>query len=141
LATVDENKATIRRLYDEVINAGRLEVIDEIVADDSLDNSPRAGGISGRAGFREHIEWIFAATEGVVTTVTDLIGEGDRVVVFWTMDAIQRGEIFGAPPSGRRFKGASISWATFRDGQISEYSVLPDRLGILRQLTSETQAA
>jgi predicted ester cyclase len=52
-----------------------------------------------------------------------------------------RGEIFGAPPSGRRFTGASISWATFRDGQIGEYSVLPDRLGILRQLTPETQAA
>jgi predicted ester cyclase len=71
----------------------------------------------------------------VTATVTDTVAEGDRVVVYWTIEGVQRGEVFGAPPSGRRFVGQSISTITFRDGRIVEYGVLPDRLGILQQLT------
>jgi predicted ester cyclase len=135
LSESDRNKITARRLYDEVITGKRLELIDEIVAEDSLDNASPAGGVRGRDGFRQHIRWLIDATEDLTATVDDLVAEDDRVVVYWTIDAIQRAEIFGAPPSGRRFHGQSISLISFKDDQITDYSVLPDRLTIVQQLT------
>ena len=135
MSNSDQNKKTARRLYDEVITDKRLEVIDEIVAEDSTDQASPAGGVHGREGFRQHIGWLIGATEDLTATVDDLIAEDDRVVVYWTIDAIQRAEIFGAPDSGRRFHGQSISLISFKDGQITDYTVLPDRLTIVQQLT------
>ncbi|MEV4091751.1 ester cyclase [Streptosporangium saharense] len=128
------NRAVARRFYEEVVSQGRLEVLDEIVAEDGTDAAGPALGGGGRAGFVQHITWLRQAVEGVTATVTDTVAEDDRVVVYWTIEGVQRGEVFGAPPSGRRFVGQSISTIRFRDGQIIEYEVLPDRLGIVQQL-------
>ncbi|MFG1879082.1 ester cyclase [Sphaerisporangium sp. NPDC049003] len=135
--STETNKAVARRFYEEVVSQGKLEVLDEIIAEDGQDSAtPTGGGLgAGRAGFVEHVTWLRSAVEGVTATVTDTVAEGDRVVVYWTIEGVQRGEVFGAPPSGRRFTGESISTIRFRDGRIVEYAVLPDRLGILRQLT------
>ncbi|GAA4210778.1 ester cyclase [Microbispora amethystogenes] len=130
------NRTVARRFYEEVVSQGRLDVLDEIVADEATDGAVPAGGNLGRAGFVQHITWLRAAVEGVTATVTDTVAEGDRVVVYWTIEGVQRGEVFGAPPSGRRFSGQSISTIRFRDGRIVEYEVLPDRLGILQQLSA-----
>ncbi|MFL1378923.1 MULTISPECIES: ester cyclase [unclassified Nocardiopsis] len=132
MSTTETNRAAARRFYEEVVSQGRLEVLDEIVAEDGHDAA--AGGLRGRDGFVEHITWLRQAVEGVTATVTDTVAEGDRVVVYWTIEGVQRGEVFGAPPSGRRFVGQSISTIRFRDGRIVEYEVLPDRLGIVHQL-------
>lgn len=133
-STTEINRAVARRFYEEVVSQGRLDVLDEIVADDASDAARPAGGDLGRAGFVQHITWLRSAVEGVTATVTDTVAEGDRVVVYWTIEGVQRGEVFGAPPSGRRFTGQSISTIRFRDGRIVEYEVLPDRLGIVQQL-------
>ncbi|MQY28435.1 ester cyclase [Nocardia aurantia] len=135
-SAVEINKAATRRFYEEVVSQGRLEVLDEIIADDGRDTANPAAGVVGRQGFVEHITWLRDNVEGVTATVDDLIAEEDRVVAYWTIDGVQRGELFGVPDSGagRRFTGVSISTIRFRDGRIVEYSVLPDRFGIVAQL-------
>ncbi|HEX7660033.1 MAG TPA: ester cyclase [Pseudonocardiaceae bacterium] len=134
--TQEINKAAARRLYEEAISQGKVEVLNDIVADDARDTAaPVDGGLpSGRGGFIRHVTWLLQAVEGVKATVTDTIAEDDRVVVYWTIDGIQREEVFGVPNSGRRFTGQSISTIRFRDGKIVDYKVLPDRLGIVQQL-------
>ena len=136
MSDVEHNKAVIRRFYEEALNEGRFEVLDEIVADDARDNArPVDGGLSaGRAGFVQHLKVVHETVGGVKATVTDLIAEGDRVVVFWTIEGVHTGNLFGVEATGRTFKGHSVSWVTLRDGRIVEYSVLPDRLGIAAQL-------
>ncbi|MRH91237.1 ester cyclase [Nocardia sp. SYP-A9097] len=132
---IETNKAVARRFYTEVITEGNLALLDDIIADDGRDSAVPAGNIKGREGFVEHITWLRANVEGVTAIVTDTVAEDDRVVVYWTIEGIQRGVIFGAPNSGRRFFGESISTIRFQDGRITEYAVLPDRLGIIAQLT------
>jgi SnoaL-like polyketide cyclase len=58
-------------------------------------------------------------------------GPGGRV---WRIEGIHRGTVFGVPGTGKAFTGTSISTLTFRDGKVVRYTVLPDRLGIIKQL-------
>jgi predicted ester cyclase len=132
--TVEVNKAVARRLYDEAITQQHPEVLEEIVAADAIDET---SATTGREGFYRHLRWINDTVDNVRATVTDLLAEGDRVVVFWQMEGVQRGPLFGVPPSGRPFTGRSISWITFRDGRIVQYNVLADRLGIIQQLDNQ----
>lgn len=133
-ASNEANKTAARRLYEEVINQGRLDVLDEIVAEDGHDRAGAGRWATGREGFRQHITWLRETIGEATTTVTDLIAEADRVVVFWRLDGIHRGTLFGAPATGRPVSGDSISWLTFHNGQIVEYGVLPDRQQFLRQI-------
>ncbi len=132
---LEANKETARRLYEEVVNHGRVELLETFIADDGDDGSrSRHGWSSGRDGFRQHVDWLRASVPDVRTTVTDLVAEGNRVVVFWRIQGTQHGELFGVAPTGRSIDANSISLVTFRDGQVVNYSVLPDRLAILHQL-------
>jgi predicted ester cyclase len=130
--STEANKAAARRLYEEAITGQRPEILEQIVAADAIDET---GATAGRDAFYQHLRRINETVGNVRATVTDLVAEGDRVVVFWDMEGVQRGPLFGVPPSGRWFTGRSISRITFRDGQIVQYNVLPDRLGIIRQLS------
>ena len=135
--SVEVNKAVARRLYEEAITQQRPEVLEEIVAADAIDES---GATAGREGFYQHLQRITETVGNVRATVTDLVAEGDRVVVCWQMEGVHRGPLFGVPPSGRPFSGRSVSWITFRDGQIIRYNVLADRLGIIQQLDGQRLA-
>jgi predicted ester cyclase len=129
--SIEVNKAVARRLYEEAITQQRPEILEQIVAADAVDETR---GTTGREGFYEHLRWFSDTVENVRATVTDLVAEGDRVVVCWQIEGVQRGPLFGVPPTGRPFAGRSISVITFRDGQIVRYNVLADRLAIISQL-------
>lgn len=136
MSDAERNKEVVRRLYEEVINEGRFEVLADIIAPDAVDNASgtaaRSGG--GSADFHAHVTWMREVVRDVRTTVTDILAEGDRVVVFWRIEGIHDGPLFGLPGTGRPLLGHSISWITLREGRIAEYNVLPDRLGILEHL-------
>ncbi len=132
---VARNKEVARRYFEELVNERRLDLLEEIIAEDAADETRVGpGGDGTREHFREHALWLFENVGDARTTITDVIAEGDRVVVFWQLDGVQLGEFFGVPATGRPFSGASISTLTIKDGRVVRYRVLPDRLGVVRQL-------
>ncbi|CUU55143.1 conserved hypothetical protein, steroid delta-isomerase-related [Parafrankia irregularis] len=133
--SIEIRKEIARRLYEEVVTEGRTELLETFVAEDGTDGSrPQASWSNGRKGFQEHVDGLRTSVPDVRATVTDLLAEGDRVVVFWRIEGTHEGELWGVPGTGRRIEADSISLITFRDNQIVNYSVLPDRLTILRQV-------
>ncbi|ADP81107.1 ester cyclase [Pseudofrankia inefficax] len=140
--TLEANKAVVRRYFEEGVNQASPTVIDEIIALDAVDETrgPDAATL-GREGFRQHAAWLAATADNVRTTITELVAEGDRVVAFWTISGYAKGLVFGVPGNGRYFEGISISSFTIRDGLVTRYSVLPDRLGVIAQLTAADDPA
>jgi predicted ester cyclase len=119
----EHNKATVRRLIEEVLNSGRLEVLDELYAPE-LAPAARRWITPFRTSFPDvHME------------VIDLIAEGDTVVGRFPCSATHLGEWLGHPPTGRRFERVDeVSIFRLRDGKITQVWSLEDSLGRLRQL-------
>src|SRR5215216_4576210 len=119
----ERNKAVVRRLVDEVLNGGRLEVVDELYAP-ALAPEAKAWITPFRASFPDvHME------------VIELIAEGDTVVGRFTCSATHLGQWLGQAPTGRRFERVKEVWILwFRDGRIVHVWSLEDTLGRLRQL-------
>jgi predicted ester cyclase len=117
------NKAVIRRLVAEVLNGGRLEVIDELYAPE-LAPAARRWITPFRASFPDvHME------------VVELIAEGDKVVGRFTCSATHKGDWLGHAPSGRRFERVDeVAIFRLRDGRITNAWSLEDTLSRLRQL-------
>jgi len=117
------NKEIVRRLVTEVLNGGRLEVIDELYAPD-LAPAARRWIAPFRTSFPD-----------VRMEIAELIAEDDKVVGRFTCSATHLGEWLGHPPTGRRFERVDeVSIFRFRDGRIAHVWSLEDNLGRLRQL-------
>ncbi|GAA2064179.1 hypothetical protein GCM10009839_89500 [Catenulispora yoronensis] len=132
---LEANKAVARRYFDSV-SRQNLDELTEFIAEDAVDET-RSDGAGSIEDFRDHARWLWANVGEAKAVVTDLIAEGDRVVAFWRLEGVHIGEVFGVPATGRRFSGVSISTLTIKAGKVVRYSVLPDRLGFVRQLTDD----
>jgi predicted ester cyclase len=117
------NKAVVRRLIDEVLNAGQMNVIDELYAP-AL--APRA---------KRWIAPFRASFPDMQMTVIDLIAEGDTVVGHFTCSGTHTGEWRGHAPTGRRFEAVDEVYIfRFQEGRIVHAWAIEDTLGRLEQL-------
>jgi len=117
------NKATVRRLVEEVLNGGQLEVIEELYAPELA------------AAAREWITPFRASFPDVRMDIIDLIAEGDMVAGHFTCSATHTGTWLGHPPTGRRFENIDeIGIYRLRDGKIVHAWTLEDNLTRLNQL-------
>ena len=119
----EQNKAVVRRLVEEVLNAGRIDVIDELYAS-ALVEEARAWIAPFRASFPDvHME------------IIDLIAEGDSVVGRFTCSGTHLGEWLGHAPTGRRFEAVDeVSFYRIDDGRIVGTWGIEDNLSRLEQL-------
>jgi predicted ester cyclase len=119
----ERSKAVVRRLVEEVLNGGRLEVIDALYAP-QVAEAAKAWIAPFRASFPD-----------VRMEIVDLIAEGETVVGRFTCSATHLGTWLGHPPTGRRFERVDeIGIYRLRDGRIVESWGLEDNLSRLEQL-------
>lgn len=85
-------------------------------------------------GYIEFTNWSFSVFPDLQFTIEDMIAEGDKVTTPFTERGTQRGELMGAPASGKPFTLTGISISRFEHGKIGEVWGEFDRLGMLQQL-------
>jgi len=74
-----ENKALVRRLFEEVWNQGKLDVIDEIHDAGFVKHIPGNPDIHGPEGLKQSVSMFRTAFPDVQFTIEDQIAEGDKV--------------------------------------------------------------
>jgi steroid delta-isomerase-like uncharacterized protein len=128
--TPEKNKAAIRMLYENFLNTGKLELLDQIIAEEYL-------GIYGQKGPSAYAETIRALRQGfpdIQWTIEDLVAAGDRVAVRWTWQGTHRGSFRGFPASQKQVTDNAIAIYQFRDNKVVQAWIQSDRLGVLQQI-------
>src|SRR5207249_4663392 len=96
----NQNKQAILRLYEEVGNQGRLEVLDEIPWPDHVEHNPFPQQSQGIEGLKQRVSMVRAAFN-LRFTIDHVIAEGDKVAVMWSNAGTHVGEWFGFSPTDR----------------------------------------
>jgi predicted ester cyclase len=98
--SIEETKILVRRFYRE-IDAGNLDAMDELVAEDYVDHSPPPfpGFAPGREGLKQAFRMFWDATPGT-HEIEDQIAEGDKGVTRLTCRGTHRGNLPGIPVTG-----------------------------------------
>ena len=131
----DQDKAAMRRIPLEVFNEGRLEVVDQVVAEDYVENVPLPPGMpAGRAGLKAFVSGIRSAFPDFKYTVIHELGEGDLVVQHVTASGTMRGDFAGMPASGKHAAWNEIHIARVANGVLVEHWAVVDQLSMLQQL-------
>jgi predicted ester cyclase len=118
-----DRKQTVRRFVEEAVNAGRDEVIDELVTPDMAARTREWFG-AFRSSFPDvHMELL------------ELVAEGETVVGRFACSATHLGEWRGHAPTGRRFERVDeVYFFTFSGERISAVWGIEDSLERFRQL-------
>jgi predicted ester cyclase len=67
-------------------------------------------------------------------TIDDILAEGQKVGVWYTVEGTHRGEFDGIAPTGKRVKWVGFDLFSVQDGKIAEARFLSDFHGLLTQL-------
>lgn len=130
----EENKALVRRSFEEVWNDKNLNVIDEIMAPDVVNHSEPPGLPEGAEGSKAFIGMYLSAFPDTRMTIEDMIATGDMVVTRWVATGTHEGELMGIPPTGKHVTVTGISINRISGGRIVEGWGQFDALGMMQQL-------
>jgi ketosteroid isomerase-like protein len=118
--TPDANKALVRRVFEEIIPNGDTAAMREVMDPDFLDHDPLPGQPPGGAGGEYVVSTMHTAQPDLRFTIDDLLAEGDRVVIRWTLHGTNTGPMLGRPPTGQPVEFAAIVIFRIADGRLAE---------------------
>lgn len=131
----EENKALVRRFYAE-IDAGNIDAMDELVAENYVDHNPAPfpGLPTGRDGLKKAFEIFWNATPGR-HEIEDQIAEGDKVVTRLTAYGRHEGDLPGPlPATGVDIRETGVAIHRIADGKLAEHWSDRNDLALMQQL-------
>jgi steroid delta-isomerase-like uncharacterized protein len=131
--SAEENKAIIRRVFEEGLNQRRLDLFDALLAPTYVNHNMPAP-TPGPAGFKAVIGMFLSAFPDISITVEDVLAEGDRVATRGTFRGTHQGEFMGVPPTGKAVAVSYIDLWRLEGGRAVENWVQMDLLGLMQQL-------
>jgi steroid delta-isomerase-like uncharacterized protein len=119
----EENRAVIRRWFEEVWNKGREEAIDELFAEDGVAHGlagDGGGDLRGPGGFKPFFQRFRGAFPDIQIVVEDTVSEGDKVAARCSVRGSHRSDSLGFAATDKPVEFDGICIVRVRDGQIVE---------------------
>jgi len=132
--SAEENKAVVRRFFEELLSTDNLAVADEILSPGFrfyFAGSPEPMDLES---YKEFLMARRAAFPDRRFVVEDIIAEGDKVSARFTMRGTHKGELRGIAPTGREVTMTGIDMIRLSEGKMVEDRVEVDQLGMMQQL-------
>ena len=136
----DETKAIVKRIVQEIWNGGNLDLANELIASDYVDNVSGTGSAVGPNGFKEAVSGVRDAFPDFAITINDMISEGDKVVLAWTLIGTHKGELMGIAPTDKLIEFDGIYIYRFKEGKLVERSGKRDMFKLMSQLGATPQS-
>ena len=128
----EQNKATAKRAFEEILSHGRFDLAEQLYANDFVNH-----GLHSNASLEEDqtaLKGWHAAFPDVVIVPQKLIAEDDLVTIYWTARGTNTGTGNGLPATGKKAELAGITIWRIVDGKIKEEWSAFDQLSMMKQL-------
>ncbi len=140
VASVAQNEALVRQVLD-LIDERKLDAAFELYAADYIYHGPGGQELRGRDGIRGLWDVYLTGFPDLSSTVEDMISEGDKVVLRWTIQGTHTGEFLGVPASDKKITLPITEIFRIADGQLVEAWDQYDRMTVMQQIGAIPEAA
>ena len=133
--SVEENKALVIRIAEDVWNQGNLAAIDELMTPGARYHGPHMpNGSGGRDDWRNAIAMYRSGFPDSHVTYDELIVTSVGIVGRWSATGTHTGDLPGMAPSGRKIAISGITIYRMANDRIIEAWEHLDLLGMWQQL-------
>ncbi|HET6822317.1 MAG TPA: ester cyclase [Anaerolineales bacterium] len=115
-----QNKALMRRIYEEMWNGGNPELAAE------LFSNPEA--------VKRFVSQFLSSFPDLQHTVVEMIAEGDRVAVRFSAHGTHSGTWLRFAPTGKSIQYTGVTLARIAEGKIVEHQTWWDKSALIEQL-------
>ena len=131
--STEDNKALVRRGFEEGFNQRNLALFDELCAPEIVYHNASMT-IQGPESYKQYLSMLLTASPDLHITVEDQMAEGDKVVTRYTTRGTHQGPFMGIPPTGKHVTVSGIAIIRIANGMAVEEWANADELGLLQQL-------
>ena len=127
--SIEQNKATLKRMYEEVWNTGDVSKVSELASPDY-----EYGDYKGPEGWGQVITLVRSAFPDLHYTIEQVIGEGDTLAYRLTGEGTHQGTYYTLAPTGKKIKWTQWLFSDFKDGKLLNTIAIADMLSMLQQM-------
>jgi steroid delta-isomerase-like uncharacterized protein len=130
-----DNRAIVRRLYEEVWNKRRFEALDELLSPSHAihDNLSSRSSV-GPEAYKAQVAIFLKAFPDLRFTIEDIVGENEKIVIDWTISGTHQGEFWGVRPTNKKLSLEGVTIHHVTDGKIMDSYVTSDALVLWKQV-------
>jgi predicted ester cyclase len=126
-----ENKALVRRYYEEVVNTGAVDRLADFLSPDYAEVHDNVRYPIGLDGAEEHVRGVRRTYPDLHLTVEQQVAEAEWVVTRVTMRGTHQGEWLGIRPTGKQVEMTAVNLDRVVNGRIVEHGGAANLLGPL----------
>jgi predicted ester cyclase len=132
---MEQNKAIVRRLIEQVINEHDLDAAERFFSADFVEHIPAPGQEQGLEGMRRWLEEVyFRAFPDVHWSAEEQVSEGDKVLTRFVWRGTHRGEFAGIAPTEERVEVWGMVLERIAEGKVVGSRILHDTVSLLQQM-------
>ena len=128
-----QNEALIIQVLD-LINDRQMDAAFELYAEDYIYHGPGGIELRGREGIRGLWIEFLTGFPDLSSTVDEIILQGDKIVLRWTVRGTHTGEFFGVPASNNQIILPITEIFRVSNGQLAEAWDNWDRMYLTQQI-------
>lgn len=133
MSHAEPRRELIERVWTAVWGEGDVDALDELLSPNYLRHStdPRPQDLSA---FKSSILATRSAFPDLVTTIAEVVLEGDRAAIRWHSSGTHENGFLGVPATGRRVEVGGATFARFQGELVVEEFVTWDPRALLTAL-------
>lgn len=131
---IQENRIIVHRFYGEVVNAGRLDLVDELVSPDFVEHFAPPQLPQGSNGLKQFLTMLRNAFPDLQGTVDDMMADDDKIIARLTLHGTHLGPFYGIAATGKSVNWPAIHILRVEDSMIVERWALADVISIMQQI-------
>ncbi|WNH12901.1 ester cyclase [Thalassobellus suaedae] len=131
---VEENIKMYTETWDEIINSGNLELINENNFTDDVTLIYSPDNIVGLESFKDYYSNFVTGFSDVEFTMKNVFGQDDNIVKHWHYKGTHTGDFFGIPATGKTVNIEGVTLVKMNAGKIAQEQDFMDNMLFLQQL-------
>lgn len=130
-----DNKAIVKKIFDDLWTKGQVSTIDELVSKDFVGYWPfLAEPVKGPAEYKDFVAEMRKIFPDLSMKVLDYVSEGERTVARFEVTGTHRAEFLTIPATNKTLTMEGLTISRIVKGKILETRVQMDILAMLRRL-------
>lgn len=130
----EKNREIYLKELEYVVNQGRMEMVDELIATDYVNHSSPPGAAQGSDAIRQYLTLLKGAFKDRKVENTMLLCAGDYVIVRSVVTGTSTGPYFGQPATGKSYSVTGTDIYLIKDGKFRARWGNEDAMGMMTQL-------
>ena len=131
---VEDNIAMYTTLWDEIINAGNLDLISDTNFDPEITLISSPENVVGIDAFKDYYSNFTTGFSDPEFSIVSIFGQGDNLVKHWRFKGIHSGNFFGIPATGKSVDVEGTTLVVMKNGKIAQEQDFMDNLVFMSQL-------